>query len=452
MSLIKDTRVWGGLRWLLELDRPVPKRSDAEIAAQVNRDYRWNFTATVLDGAAFWFGFSFASSSTIMALYVSKLTPSPLAIGLLAVIAQAGWFLPQLFTANMVEHLARKKPVVVNLGFFLERLPTWFWVVAALVAARSPELALIVFFVSFAWHNLGAGAAATAWQDLIARCFPVNRRGRMLGTTMFIGAAVGVAGSGLSAWLLETYAYPLNFAYTFAIAAGAITLSWLFLALTREPVQEVTVPPKSNRQYWSGLPHIIRQDRNFRSFLIARMLMALGSMGVGFVAVAAVARWAVPDSTVGAYTGALLVGQTVANMAVGLMADRFGNKLSLELGAAASFLAFALAWLAPSSPWYYLVFGLIGFSFGAVMVSGILVVMEFTGPERRPTYIGIANTSVGLVSIAAPLLGAWLAGLNYGWLFAAGAAVNLTALLMMHRKVREPRWTDQGQVQLLGKR
>ncbi len=442
MSLIKGGRMGGVLRWLLQVDRPVPPRSDEEIAAEVARNYHWNFGVNLLDGAAFWFGFSFASASTIMALYVSKLTSSPLAVGLLAVIAQAGWFLPQLFTANAVEQLPRKKPVVVNLGFFLERLPTWFWVVAALVAVQWPVLALTVFMVGFAWHNLGAGAVAPAWQDLLARCFPVNRRGRLLGTTMFIGAAAGALGSALSAWLLANLTFPTNFAVTFAIAASAITISWLFLALTREPVQPVTVPPQSNRQYWSGLPQIVRQDHNLRRFLIARMLMAFGSLGAGFVAVAAVARWHVPDSTVGVYTGALLVGQTVGNLTLGWMADRYGHKFSLEIAALASFTAFALAWQAPSASWYYLVFALMGVSMGAVIVSGILVVMEFCEPGRRPTYVGIANTSVGLVSILAPLLGAWLASVSYSWLFAVGAAVNLVAFFVMHWKVREPRWAD----------
>jgi MFS family permease len=429
------------MRLLLQTDRPVPQRTDAEIAAEVATNYRWNFTFNLLDGAAFWFGYSFASASTIVALFISKLTPNPLALGLLAVLAQASWFLPQLFTANAVEHLPRKKPVVVNVGLFLERLPTWFWVVAALMAVRTPGLALALFLLAFAWHGLGAGVIATAWQDLLARCIPVKRRGRLFGSTMFIGAAAGAGGAVVSAWLLETYPYPVNFAITFAIAAAAITLSWLFLALVREPVQPVTVPPQSNRQYWSGLPGIIKADNNFRQFLVGRTLMALGGMGIGFVAVAAVARWAVPDSTVSVYTGALLIGQTIGNLTLGWMADRFGHKRSLEIAALASFLAFGLAWLAPASEWYYVVFALLGISSGAIIVSGILVVMEFSEPGRRPTYIGIANTSVGLVSIAAPLLGAWLASIGYGWLFAVGAVVNLAAFAVMHWRVREPRWT-----------
>jgi MFS family permease len=426
----------------VQADKPVPQRSDADIAAEVTRNYRWNFTFNLLDGAAFWFGYSFASASTILPLFVSKLTSSPLAIGLLAVLAQASWFLPQLLTAKAVEQLPRKKPIIVNLGLFLERLPTWLWVVAALLAARRPGLALLLFLAAFAWHGLGAGVLATAWQDLLARCIPVNRRGRLFGTTMFIGAAMGAVGAAVSAWLLKTYPFPINFALTFAIAAGAITLSWLFLALVREPVQAVNVPPQSTREYWSGLPRIIRQDDNFRQFLGARTLMALGAMGTGFIAVTAVSRWAVSDSTVSVYTAALLVGQTAGNLTLGWMADRYGHKRSLEIAALASFFAFALAWLAPSAEWYFVVFALLGISSGAYIVSGILVVMEFCEPGRRPTYIGLANTSVGLASIAAPLFGAWLAGISYAWLFAIGATVNLTAFAMMHWRVREPRWAN----------
>lgn len=438
----KGHRPGRALRWLLQMDRPVAPRNDDEIAAEVARNYRWNFTVNVLDGASFWFGISFMSSSTIIPLFISKLTTSPLPVGLVAVIAQGAWFLPQLFTANFVEQLARKKPVVINLGLFSERVPIWLLVGAALVAGRSPAMALALFLAAYAWHGLGAGIVATAWQDLIARCFPVNRRGRLLGTTMFIGAGTGAIGSILSAWLLKTFPFPTNFVYTFAIASVGITLSWFFLALTREPAQAVNAPSQSNRQFWAGLPGILRRDHNFRRFLLARILMALGGMGVGFVTVAAVARWGVPDSTVGIYTAALLLGQTVGNLALGWLADRFGHKLSLELGALATLLAFVLAWLAPSAGWYYAVFALLGLALSATIVSGILVVMEFCEPQRRPTYIGMTNTAVGLVSVVAPLLGVWLAGINYSWLFAFSAGLNLLALVAMRWWVQEPRWAQ----------
>lgn len=427
------------LRWLLQLDRPVPARSEAEIAAEVERHYRWNFAVNLLDGLFFWFGASFASSTTILPLFISKLTSSTLPIGLVAVISQSGWFLPQLLTANAVERLARKKPVVVNLGFFSERVPIWVLVIAAMIAGRSPLLAMVLLLGGYAAHAVGAGVVATSWQDLIARCFPVDRRGRFFGLTAFLGAGTGALGAAFSAWLLRTFPFPTNFVYAFTIAAAGITLSWFFLALTREPVQAVSVPRQSNRQFVSGLPDLLRRDHNFRCFLLTRLLMALGGMGMGFVTVAAVHRWQVPDSTVGVYTAALLIGQTFGNLAFGLLADRFGHKLSLEIGALASVLGFGLAWLAPVAEWYYAAFALLGISAAAVFVSGILVVLEFCEPPRRPTYVGIANTGVGLVGMVSPLLGAWLASVDYGWLFALSAGLSFVALILMRWWVREPR-------------
>jgi len=437
--MLRPRRFYLILRWLLQADQPAPPRTETEITVEVEQNYRWNFTVNLLDGATFWFGLSFISSATIVPLFISKLTPSPLAIGLAAVIAQGAWFLPQLFTANAVERLARKKPVVVNLGFFLERVPMWVMVLAAALAGRSPLLALLLFFIGYAWHGLGAGIVATAWQDLIARCFPVERRGRYFGLTMFIGAGTGTLAASLSAWLLQAYPFPTNFVYVFLGAAVFINLSWFFLALTREPVQPVSTPRQSMRHYWADLPRLVRRDKNFRQFLVARLLMALAGMGTGFVTVAAVQRWAVADSTVGVYTAVLLIGQTAGNLVFGFLADRVGHKLILEIGGVALLLGFAAAWLAPAPGWFFLVFALLGLHSSTIIISGILVVMEFSPAEKRPTYVGLSNTAVGVVSSIAPLLGAGLANIAYSWLFAASAGIALAAFVLMRWWVREPR-------------
>jgi MFS family permease len=81
-----------------------------------------------------------------------------------------------------------------------------------------------------------------------------------------------------------------------------------------------------------------------------------------------------------------------------------------------------------------------GLGSSSLIVSGLLVIMEFCEPERRPTYIGLANTATGIVSVLAPLGGALLAGVSYGWLFAVTAGFNLAAAIVMHWRVRDPRW------------
>lgn len=437
-----NVRMKTAMRWLLRVDPAPPARSASDIAREVAHNYRWNFAFNLLDGATFWLGLSFMSSATIVPLYVSKLTSSQLAIGLIAVIANSGWFLPQLFTANTVQRLPRRKPVVVNLGFFTERLPLWLLPLSALLAVQSPTLALWLFFLGYAGHAVGAGVVATAWQDLVARIFPADRRGSFFGITTFVGNGTGALGATFSAWLLTALAFPTNFVATFTLAALFITLSWAFLALAREPEQSVTAPRQSNRQFWAGLPAILRTDHNFRRYVNARLLLVLGGMGGGFLTVAAVSKWQVSDGTVGLYTLMLLLGQTMGNAGAGLLADRRGHKLPLELSSTLLAAAYLLAWLAPAPAWYYVVFVLLGMGIGAAVVSGTMITLEFSPANLRPTYTGLINTAMGLLGMVSPLIGAWLASRSYNLLFALSALFCLAGLAGLRFRVREPRWGE----------
>lgn len=427
-------------RRLLRLDEPLPTLGPAEFEALIERQYPWNFTVNLLEGVAYWIGMSFLSSATIAPLFVSKLTLNPLLIGLVAVIAQAGWYLPQLFIAGTIERLPRKKPWVVNLGFVSERICVLLWPAAALLAVRSPGLALAVFLFAYAWHTLGAGLVGPAWQDMVATCFPVDRRGRFWGVTTFLGTGIGTLGAFAAAWLLRTFQFPTSFAYAFSIAAAGVLISWVFIALTREPVRAAPVKSQSEQRMWARLTAIVRRDVNFRRFLVARLLLVCGGMGAAFVTVSAVQRWAVPDGTVGLYTAALLVGQATGNLVAGWVADRRGHKLSLEMSCLACMAAFVLAWLAPAPEWYYGVFALWGMSQGAVIVSGILIVMEFTVDVERTTYFGIVNTAVGIGFVIMPLVGAGLAGIGYGWTFGISGVAALLAWVAFRWFVQEPRW------------
>ena len=97
--------------------------STSAVQPEIEQNYRWNFLVNSLDGASFWFGMSFISSTVILPLYVSHFTNSPLLIGLIPFLSTAGYLVPQLFVANAVERAPRKKFFPVTLGFFLQRLP-----------------------------------------------------------------------------------------------------------------------------------------------------------------------------------------------------------------------------------------------------------------------------------------------------------------------------------------
>jgi MFS family permease len=407
---------------------------------EVERNYRHNFIVNFLDGMFFWFGASFITASTILPVYVSHFTDSKFLLGVLSMIANAGWFVPQLFTANWIQRQPRKKVPLVRVGLFTERLPVVLLVISPLLAVRWPTLALAIFFVCIAWHSLGAGLVAVAWQDMIAKIIPVRRRGTFVGVTNFGGTATGLAGASAAAWVLSHYDFPTGYVWSFAAAGVLLMLSWTFVSMAREPAQESASPPLSQREYLRRLPSVLRADVNFRQFLLSRAVISTGLMAVGFLTVYAVRRWNLPDGQAGGFTVSMLVGQVLANLAFGALADRRGHKLTLELATLLGMLGIGLAIVAPSPYWFYAVFVLLGFNQAGVLLSGLMIALEFCAPEQRPTYIGLNNTVNGVASGLAPLFGGWLAGVvGYVPFFTLSLAVGLAGLALLHWTVHEPR-------------
>jgi MFS family permease len=411
------------------------------VQAEIERNYRWNFLVNSLDGANFWFGMSFFSSTIILPLFVSHFTDNPLAIGLIAFLGWGGIFLPQLFTANAVERAPRKKFFPVTLGFFLERLPLLLLVPAVYyLAIRQPLLTLVIFFGLYAWQNIGTGIVVVGWQDMIAKIFPVEKRGRFFGITNFIGNGTGVLGALAVPLLLGRFAFPLGYVLAFAIAAGFVFLSWVFLSLTREPAVQTSKPAVSQLDYLRSLPDILRRDHNFRMYLLAQIAFSLSGMATGFLVVYAVQHWHLPDAQAGMFMIALQVGLALANLFFGFLADRRGHKLGLEICFLTSILTLILAVIAPTPGWFFPIFFLRGAVNAGTFISGISIVYEFTEAENRPTYIGLANTIPGIAASIAPLVGGWLAGAaSYRWMFILSAVIGTLSWALLRFYVHEPR-------------
>jgi MFS family permease len=415
--------------------------SNSAAQQTIERNYRWNFLVNTLDGASFWFGMSFISSTVILPLFVSHFTTNPLLIGLIPFLAAAGYYLPQLLVANAVERAPRKKFFPVTLGFFLERLPIILLApMAYFLATSQPILALVTFFVLYAWHCFGAGGIGVGWQDMIAKIIPVEKRGRFFGITNFIGNGTGILGALAVPFVLNKFTFPLGYVISFAVAAALIFLSWVFLSLTREPAVHSSKPPVSQLDYMRTLPQILRRDRNFRMYLLSQIIFSLSGMATGFLVVYTVQTWKLPDAEASGFTVVLQIGLALANLFFGFLSDRKGHKLSLEICMALSALSLVLAILAPSPLWFFPIFFLRGAVNAGTFISGISIVYEFTDAENRPTYIGLANTIPGVAGAIAPLIGGWLAGaMSYQSMFILSAIIGAVGWVLLRFAVREPR-------------
>jgi MFS family permease len=417
------------------------KTNNTTAKQKIERNFRWNFVVNTLDGTSFWFGMSFMSSTIILPLYISHFTSNPLLIGLIPFLTNAGIFLPQLFTANVVERTPLKKFFPVTLGFFLERLPILLLAPTVFFLATSrPILALVMFFVLYTWNCFGTGATLVGWQDMIAKIIPVDKRGRFFGITNFMGNGTGILGALAVPFILAKFTFPLGYVISFAIAAALIFLSWVFLSLTREPVVHSTKPSVSQLVYLRSLPQVLHKDRNFRAYLLSQIIFSLSGMATGFLAVYTVQTWKLPDAQASGFTVALQIGLALANLFFGFFSDHKGHKLSLEICMGLSALSLVLAIFAPSPLWFFPIFFLRGAVNAGTFISGISIIYEFTEPENRPTYIGLANTIPGVAGALAPLIGGWLVGaISYQAMFILSAIIGTVSWVLLRFAVHEPR-------------
>ena len=224
--------------------------ADTPTNAQVARLFRRNFFANFVEGTAWAFGTSFLSVTAILPVYATRLTSSPLVIGLIPALMDAGWFLPQLLMAPSVERKRRQLPAVAWLSVW-ERLPFLALAIAALWLDRLPRgMAIAVFLVIMLWRAVLSGLVAMPWQELIARIIPVSHRGRFFGVTQLAGQLIGLPGAALAALILARLPYPRNFALCFLIGFLGWVVSYIFLVMTIEPpIAPANAHPREDQVY-----------------------------------------------------------------------------------------------------------------------------------------------------------------------------------------------------------
>lgn len=411
-----------------------------EFDVQVKQDFRWNFSVNAIDFALYVLGLSFASQLTILPAFVKNLTSSNLVVGLISTINVMGWLLPQLLSARYIEHLSRKKPFVMKLAVG-ERIP-WFFIALAtfMLAKTAPVWALISFFTFYAVFCFSGGINTPAWLDMIGKIIPEDKRGRFFGTSNFIGNGIGVIGALFAGKLLDKLSFPGNFATCFMFTFAATTISMIALAFTREPAYPVVRERSSLKDYFGKLASITRQNRNYLIFLIAASVLCFGGMSTVFFAVHAIDKLGLSGGEIGRFTAITLFFQTVTNPMWGYLGDRRGHKIVMQSSAMAWILATITAALATSTTHFYLVFAFTGASLSAGTIARLSIVLEFSEPEERATYIGLTNTIKAPFSIIAPMLGGMLGDrfqLPFVFLITAGAM--LLGFLILLLGVKEPR-------------
>ncbi|HET8905727.1 MAG TPA: MFS transporter [Ktedonobacterales bacterium] len=445
---------------------------------------RWNFMVLGADVAFFTFALNISSAYVVLPLFVHQLTADNTAVALITALRALGLYAPQLLVASHVERRRHALPFILR-WTVLERVPYLALALATLLFARShPELLLIAFFAMILLALGGGGLTFPAWLDLIARAMPKNWLGRFLGFWQGLGGLLGIGGAALAAFVLAHVDWPLNFALCFLLTFAAMVVSFVLLALGREPPRTlvgedelpealpaadvvrtgtgtdgvgekfaepadvvgfsvsavstaspgvtVALPENGSRRtaQMGALWTLLREDGGLRRLLIINALGGFATMAAALFAVSALKLGGLSNAEVGAEASVLALASTGGFFLWGALGDAYGHKLVLACGAACAGLAALLAIWAQGVVPYALIFLLMGLNLAATFLAGLTFIAEF-GPEvKRPTYSALSSVAFAPFAVGTPLLAGWLADLwGYQPVFILSALAGaLTAL------------------------
>lgn len=422
-----------------------------EYNAFVLRHWKRNFWLNAVDAAVYGMGIALAQPDTVLpgfmqdtiarvpelASYENRL------VGVLMLVWGVCLMLPQqLLTAKLCEGRGRVKGPLIAFAI-LERVP-WLLLglATAYVAPANPRLAMYLFFGFVFMYQFNIGLIYPVWQEMVAKTTPVRRRGLLFGVREAMGGVLGFGALMFFGRRFSGLEYPRNYAALFFGMFVCITVTLVPLAFLKEAEYPIERPKRTLGEYFSGLWAVVGSDGRFLRYFLCRSVFGLSLVAApSFFALKAVrvmggqaAEQAVALAMV------TMLARAPAAMLVGWLGDRFGYRVVMATAGVVGGAGIGCALWAQGIWGFYAAYALSTFSAMAFWVGRSNYVLELAPLEKRPSYIGIDNMS-GLVFVAAPFLGGWLADRqgSSDMQFAIGGVLALLAGVLFIAVAVEPR-------------
>jgi MFS family permease len=400
-----------------------------------------NAARCTLAHVVFGFGTGMIEALTVLPLLLERLGASKLVLGLAWGLATAGWLLLEPLAAFVFGRRPRSKRFLVPWGI-LFTVPFFLGMGLAIrfVGPVRPALCIVLVLVLFGIRVLGEGMTFPLWDDWFARLFSKDFRGRALGLVfgfMGLGMSIGALTAGAVRRNVE---FPLGFALLYWGAGAVFGVGYLLILWMREPEGWDATTREHTVRELAGCFMQSLGDHNFRSYLIARIILTLAGGTVGFYAThfRSAEGGGVGEATIISLGLFLTLPQCVTAYLIGRLGDSVGHKTGVVLGTLAFGASIAVVWLGQGAAACGLAFLLLGIgnSAGAAHLN---LLYETCPHDSRVAHITVANIVLSPFLILVPVGTGWvmerLGVVTFGLALLPGA-VGLFWLLLA---VKEPR-------------
>jgi MFS family permease len=386
-------------------------------------DVRRNFACLVWMGSVFAMGWSevVVVLQPLLVHYGATNTQIGIVQGVLIAT------LPGMFLSPWITRRFRYKKIYLFVTDSLYLLPVGIVGAVVWAGGAGGNEAMVGFIVlMMLLGQIAAGFGGLPNQEFFTACIPMRLRGRLAGVSAGLGGMLGLAATGIAAWILGVMPKPQAFGVLLVLAWLLCQLADAAVLLAKEPPTPVEASPRPwGREMWRAF----FRDRKFLRLTLAVCMISplLGQLAV-FSSVFAFRDLGF-KAQMAAWLGMTASGARLAlSPAAGWLTDGWGARRSLLLWAAMVGGGFLLLAAFPVALSVFAVAGI-----AAVAGSGFAGAMNaLTSGIPRPENRAGHFTLLGFCMIGANSVGPLLTG----WLFdtvsyRTGFAVLAAAAIVM---------------------
>jgi len=292
---------------------------------------------------------------------------------------------------------------------------------------------------ALAMFSLSRGLCSVASKDVLGKTVPKTRRGRVSGWSEFLAGIITI---GVGAALLSGSSNDGDMT-RWLLLLGCAAVLWLIAAGIYSTIREYPGATAGGGNAISEAMQrlsLLRDDRQFRLFVIARSLLLCSALSAPFFILLA------HQNTQGALValGLFVISDGVAGLVSapfwGRFADSSSRQVMIIAGAGSAVTGLVLVALIAAfpalagKPWLYpIFFFLLSISHAGVRMGRKTYIVDLAGGNKRTDYVAVSNTVIGFVLLAAGAIGALSSIISISGVIIVLAAMGLAGAWMSSR-------------------
>jgi MFS family permease len=403
------------------------------------KNLRRNYAGHFVHGMLGMTGFRLVNAPTFIPAYLHLISGSDFFVSLGASLQQLGGVISPIAGAAQIEHRKKILPVSMFLGTMM-RVQILGIALAGWFLGGTPLLVSVLLFLFLL--GLFSGPQGVAFQFLLAKMIPIERRGQLQGWRNLTGGVIAAslsyfAGTYLVGHNVFGNGYSTTFTLAFILTSLGLTA---FRFLVREPEPPSVRSRSSIRERMRDLMPMLRSNPGFMYFMIARTFAIASRVAQPFYIIYVGKQIGFSGDVVGTLSLAFLGADTVMSVGWGYLADRYGFRSNFVI-ALAFWISSTVLLMSVTSPfWLFVAFFGLGAGNSGYQMSAQNIVFEFGHRDDMAMRLAFSNTAESIMSALGPLVGGVIAAsLGYHAVFWVAIASEAIALVLLVALVEEPR-------------